>query len=266
MHYTPLSGTSSPCNPLLMNLGICRLVQATVGVGNVLIWDFCVAITRGGGVQPGGTPPAILSPPHATLWRSPPCPLLACPLPAQPVPMHTLSLCLLLCGLLLAAGEAFSPAAYPNPMTDPDRCGRAQGGWVCDPDAALSPAARDQAQAIVQTIEKECRHKCQGEDRGYQVAVAVLDRMDPQFEPYHTALARAKAFATALGDRWGVGNVGCDDGVCPALCLETENGGEDGRPPPPSPPPLTAHCFLIFSCTNSIPAPLLAHRGAVVSL
>ena len=30
-------------------LGICGLVQATVAVGTVLIWDFCVAHTKGGG-------------------------------------------------------------------------------------------------------------------------------------------------------------------------------------------------------------------------
>ena len=56
----PLSCTSSPCNPLFLNLGArCWLlyvsrasyarVQATVGVGTVLIWDIGVAYTRGGG-------------------------------------------------------------------------------------------------------------------------------------------------------------------------------------------------------------------------
>ena len=52
MHYIPLSCTSSPCNLLFLNQGIYGLVQATVGVGTVLIWDFCVAYTRGGGVLP----------------------------------------------------------------------------------------------------------------------------------------------------------------------------------------------------------------------
>ena len=50
MHCTPLSGTSSPCNLLSLNLGVYGLVQATVGVGTVLIWDFSVAFTKGGGV------------------------------------------------------------------------------------------------------------------------------------------------------------------------------------------------------------------------
>ena len=46
MHYFPLSCTSSPCNLLFWNLGVYGLVQTTVVVGTVLIWDFCVAFTR----------------------------------------------------------------------------------------------------------------------------------------------------------------------------------------------------------------------------
>ena len=49
MHYIPVSCTSSPCNLLILGLGVYSLVQATVGVGTVLIWDFCVAFTRAGG-------------------------------------------------------------------------------------------------------------------------------------------------------------------------------------------------------------------------
>ena len=49
MHCIPLFCTSSPCNLLFSNLGVYGRVQATVGVGTVLIWDFCVAYTRGGG-------------------------------------------------------------------------------------------------------------------------------------------------------------------------------------------------------------------------
>ena len=41
MHYIPLSCTSSPCNLLFLNLGVYGLVQATVGVGTVLIRYYC---------------------------------------------------------------------------------------------------------------------------------------------------------------------------------------------------------------------------------
>ena len=47
MHYIPLFCTNSPCNLLFFNLGVYRLVQATVGIGIVLIWDLYVAYTRG---------------------------------------------------------------------------------------------------------------------------------------------------------------------------------------------------------------------------
>ena len=49
MHFIPLSCTSSLCNILFLNLGIYGFVQATVGVGTVLIWDFCIAYRKGGG-------------------------------------------------------------------------------------------------------------------------------------------------------------------------------------------------------------------------
>ena len=47
-----LSCTSSR-NLLFLNPGVCRLLQATLGVGTVLIWDFCVALTTGGGTPCG---------------------------------------------------------------------------------------------------------------------------------------------------------------------------------------------------------------------
>ena len=49
VHSIPLACTSSPCNLLFLNLGIYGLVQATVGIGTVLIWYFAVAYTKGGG-------------------------------------------------------------------------------------------------------------------------------------------------------------------------------------------------------------------------
>ena len=56
MHYIPLSCTSSPCNLLFLNPDVYGLVQATVGIGTVLIWDFCVAYTKGGGVHQNVSP------------------------------------------------------------------------------------------------------------------------------------------------------------------------------------------------------------------
>ena len=49
MEYIPLSFTSSLCNLLFLNPGIYGLVQATVGVGTVLIWEFLRSLYKGGG-------------------------------------------------------------------------------------------------------------------------------------------------------------------------------------------------------------------------
>ena len=37
--YIPSSCISSPCNLLFLNLGVYGVVQATAGVGTVLVWD-----------------------------------------------------------------------------------------------------------------------------------------------------------------------------------------------------------------------------------
>ena len=65
MHYIPLCCTSSPCNLLFLNLGVYGLVQATVGVGSVLIWHFAVALQGrdggGGGIHPEVQPASSFS-------------------------------------------------------------------------------------------------------------------------------------------------------------------------------------------------------------
>ena len=60
VHYVPLSCTSSPYNLLFLNPGIYGPVQATAGVGPILIWDTCVAFTqRGGGGRVLKTDPSL---------------------------------------------------------------------------------------------------------------------------------------------------------------------------------------------------------------
>ena len=48
MHNIPLSCISSPSRYLYVSCASYGLVQATVGAGTVLIWDFCAARTGGG--------------------------------------------------------------------------------------------------------------------------------------------------------------------------------------------------------------------------
>ena len=50
--YSPVVHQLTMQSLLFLNLGVYGLVQATVGIGTVLIWDFGVAFTRGGGYVP----------------------------------------------------------------------------------------------------------------------------------------------------------------------------------------------------------------------
>ena len=50
--------------------------------------------------------------------------------------------------------DAWSPANFPNPQTDPARCGRpgVAKSWVCDPDHILSQRSRNVVEGILQNI------------------------------------------------------------------------------------------------------------------
>ena len=87
---------------------------------------------------------------------------------------------LLLCLLLLlppcevlsgASSGGFNPDDFPDPTKDVALCGRHKAGRVCDPDGIMSEDGRNQAQAIIHTIETECLHDCRGQSRGYQVGM-----------------------------------------------------------------------------------------------
>jgi len=112
-----------------------------------------------------------------------------------------------------ASESSWTPFAFPNPTRDVEKCGRDQPGFVCDPDNLMSRTGRDQAEAVVRVIAQECRHSCQGATVGYQVAVAVLGHMDRSSITGGSLMEQAQKFSTEVGDRWGVGNVGCNDGI-----------------------------------------------------
>lgn len=60
--------------------------------------------------------------------------------------------CLLIALILPING--WSPANFPNPQTDPARCGRpgVAKSWVCDPDRILSSRSRDVVEGILKDI------------------------------------------------------------------------------------------------------------------
>ena len=91
----------------------------------------------------------------------------------------------LLCGLALlqatVSSSQWSPGSYPNPQTQPARCGRShvQRSWVCDPDGLLSKRSGDVIEGILKSIAA-AEHpyaqarECGGRrlDAGYQVKIS----------------------------------------------------------------------------------------------
>lgn len=129
------------------------------------------------------------------------------------------ALCLASCRAAPAGG--WSPASFPDPQKDPSACGRPSRGTVCDPDGILSEGAADRVQGTIIDIldgaPPYVKHDCGDVRHGYSVAVAVMRRMDPSVGAGGTGpsppASRARAFAKALHDAWGVGDAACNDGV-----------------------------------------------------
>uniref|UniRef100_A0A7S3MD19 RING-type domain-containing protein n=1 Tax=Spumella elongata TaxID=89044 RepID=A0A7S3MD19_9STRA len=91
---------------------------------------------------------------------------------------------------------------FPNPMTDPLRCGRKEvpRSRVCDPDHLLSKDSQDEVEGHINFIKTG------------QVAVAVVKKMDLSEFGSDIDVA-AKSFCRTLHDTWGVGSVEKNDGV-----------------------------------------------------
>ncbi len=90
---------------------------------------------------------------------------------------------IVLCAWLLVA--AWTPAAVPDPRP---------GGLVVDPAGVLDPATEAALDARLRALRA---------DRGAEVALVVLDDV----------VGAPKAFATALFNRWRLGDAARDDGV-----------------------------------------------------
>ena len=106
---------------------------------------------------------------------------------------------IVLCAWLLVA--AWTPAAVPDPRP---------GGLVVDPAGVLDPATEAALDARLRALRA---------DRGAEVALVVLDDV----------VGAPKAFATALFNRWQLGDAARDDGVLVLMVmgqrrLEIETG------------------------------------------
>ena len=106
---------------------------------------------------------------------------------------------LLFLGLLRVS--AWNVENFPNPMEQPELCGRGDiKGWICDPDGLVSREGLNVIEGHIRTIH-ESAYTCDGAPEHWEVAVAILARVDGTSE----AAARVEKFAVALHDKWGVG-------------------------------------------------------------
>eukprot|EP01124_Arcella_intermedia_P002177 TRINITY_DN111_c0_g1_i1.p1 TRINITY_DN111_c0_g1~~TRINITY_DN111_c0_g1_i1.p1 ORF type:complete len:404 (+),score=78.85 TRINITY_DN111_c0_g1_i1:681-1892(+) len=108
-----------------------------------------------------------------------------------------------------ALGSGFNVETYPDPVTQFEKCGRVQSGFVCDPDRVIDPKAADQIQSIINTLQNEDIAGCSS--GGTQLGVALMNKFHiPREEDAPTA---ARHFAKDLHDKWGVGHVDCNNGI-----------------------------------------------------
>lgn len=98
---------------------------------------------------------------------------------------------------------------FPNPMTDPLRCGRKDvpRSRVCDPDHLLTKTSQDEIEGHINFIKTG------------QVAVAVVKKMDLS-EFGSDVDQSAKSFCRTLHDTWGVGSAEKNDGVVVFVSVE----------------------------------------------
>jgi len=122
--------------------------------------------------------------------------------------MRVSLLLVLTCGV----SAAYTFSSYPDPTQDPGRCGRkGPHSWVCDPDHIISTSKADELEATLGHISQIPQDSCaQG---GYQMAIALMKKMDEGIGATRDVAVRAKMFAQHLHDKWGVGQKGCNNGI-----------------------------------------------------
>jgi uncharacterized membrane protein YgcG len=140
---------------------------------------------------------------------------------------HAVAFALLSIPLLLmpraARATPWTPADLPSPQHDPlGMCGHdGRRSAVCDPDGLLPDDAVKIIDGLVNFIAEGshgfAKMTCAGHPTGYQVAVAVLQKMA---DDRRSLDARAKNFATKLHDGWGVGDAECQNGVLLLVAID----------------------------------------------
>ena len=125
---------------------------------------------------------------------------------------------LAVCGIFLLVQRGQSKARwakekFPNPTINLEACGRrGKVSWICDPESILSYESANNIEELLYSVRKNTNSGCsKGENPGFQIGVAVLNRMRSNSD--ESVAKTAEKFAKHLHVSWGVGNAGCDDGA-----------------------------------------------------
>lgn len=93
---------------------------------------------------------------------------------------------------------------------------------VCSPDGLLSPREMDTLNGLISFVAAGTngfkKTTCGSHSAGYQVAVAIVNKMDFSF--WSGGANAAYEFARTLLDAWGVGDPECNNGVVIFVSVE----------------------------------------------
>ena len=105
----------------------------------------------------------------------------------------------------------FLPETFPNPRLDLEKCGRdGVESRICDPSRLLGEEHANKIEEYIKTIQRDTESGC----GGFQVAVAIIDQIDPTWPTAATPREdAARAFAMKIHDAWGVGDRSCQNGI-----------------------------------------------------
>lgn len=132
---------------------------------------------------------------------------------------------LLICILAVCADE-YDRAHYPNPMNDPEECGRNKRSYLCDPDSILNPGEADQLDREIERVTNETKCPCSENScdsrkyrKGYKIAVALINKMpDDKYvqlkeggDILENNMEKARLYAYTLLNRWKIGS--CNEGI-----------------------------------------------------
>eukprot|EP01103_Thecamoeba_quadrilineata_P007983 TRINITY_DN1778_c0_g1_i2.p1 TRINITY_DN1778_c0_g1~~TRINITY_DN1778_c0_g1_i2.p1 ORF type:complete len:173 (-),score=22.01 TRINITY_DN1778_c0_g1_i2:784-1302(-) len=100
---------------------------------------------------------------------------------------------------------------YPDPMIHPNACSRETKSFICDPDRIISYPVANNINSLISDFANQTI-ACD-QSRGYQIAVALVERMSDYGLKGGTPANNAEQFAKHVHGSWGVGYQDCQSGV-----------------------------------------------------